>query len=175
LRDSGIEIRGVVGPLCTMSYNRETKCLSLPKIRIFDETVPFVRNMARYEQYSDIQACNTMFHDYVILMLDLIETPEDLKILTDRGVIRNGCGIRGFETWKALDHGLIDRRSSKEHNRMKRDIRCGLKRHRFWSEFKTLFFSRPWYTLSALAVTLVTAATLIQTYAAAIGSNGMKP
>jgi hypothetical protein len=48
-------------------------------------------------------------------------------------------------------------------------------RHRLWSEFKTLFLSRPWYTISVIAVTLVTVATLIQTYAAVIGSNKMKP
>jgi hypothetical protein len=59
---------------------------------------------------------------------------------------------------------------------MKRDIisRCRL-RHRLWSEFQTLFFSRPCYTISAFTVTLMTLATMIQTYAAVIGSNRMKP
>jgi hypothetical protein len=128
LRNSGIQIEGVVGPLCTMSYNKDTKCLSLPKMKIFDQTVAFVRNMAQYEEYSHSRNC--MFHDYVLLMLDLIETPEDLTILTDHGVIHNGCGFRGFEMWKALDQGLSFVDSSEEHNQMKRDInsRCKLKR-----------------------------------------------
>jgi hypothetical protein len=175
LKNSGIQIEGVVGPLCTMSYSKDTKCLSLPKMSIFDQTVPFFRNMAQYEEYSGSNKC--MFHDYVLLMLDLIETPEDLRILTDCGVIQNPSRIRGFEMWKALDQGLALIDSSEEHNQMKRDIRsrCKLRRHRLWSEFRTLFLSKPWLALSALAVTLVTVATLIQTYAAVIGSDGMKP
>jgi hypothetical protein len=174
LRDSGIKIVGVVGALCTMSYNKETRCLTLPKMKIFDQTVPFVRNMARYEEYSDDDKC--MFHDYVLFMLDLIETPEDLRFLTDCDVIHNECGVRGFEMWTGLEQGITAVPSSKEHNEMKGAInrRCKLRQHRFWSELRTLFLSRPWYTLFALAVALITVGTLIQTYAAVIGSDGMK-
>jgi hypothetical protein len=174
LKDCGIKIQGVGGPLCIMSYKKRTKCLTLPKMAISNGAVLFVRNMARYEQY--FRSMNCMFHDYLFLMLDLIVTWEDLKILTDCDVIPQGCGLTGFEMWKSLDPALGLIYSSKEHNQMKRDIisRCRL-RHRLWSEFKTLFLSRPWYTISVIAVTLVTVATLIQTYAAVIGSNKMKP
>jgi hypothetical protein len=173
LKESGIKIQGVVGPLCNMSYNKHTKCLTLPRMKIFEETVAFVRNMARYEQYSDSNSC--MFHDYVLLMLDLIQTQEDLTILTYCGVINNGSGIEGFELWKALDQGLLLRDSSTEHNQMKRDInsRCKLRRYRLW--WKLSMLTKRALVTSLSVGTLVTVATLIQTYVAVVGSNGMKP
>ena len=176
LKDSGIRIVGVAGPLCTMSYDVGKKCLYLPKMKLHDETVALVRNLARYEEYY-LGGEKCMFHDYVFLMFDLIETNQDIQLLTQCKAIHNGCGNRAFEMWSALNEGILKRRSSKEHNEMKRNIerRCKLKRYRLWSEFKTLFFSRPWLTLSTIAVVVVTIATLLQTYTAIIGSNRMKP
>ena len=176
LKQSGIKIVGVTSPLYTMSYDTKTKQLSLPKMRMYDETVALVRNIARYEEYSQEDKC--MFHDYIFFMLDLIDTAQDFKFLSTKcGVIDNECGSRGFEMWNALNQNLAILPSSKEHNAMKEAInkRYKLHRYRMWSEFKTLFLSRPWLTVSAIAAILVTVATLIQTYAGVINTNGMKP
>ena len=176
MKQSGIEIVGITGPLCTMSYDTKTKRLSLPKMKMYDETVALVRNIERYEAESKNRKC--MFHDYLFLMLDLIVTNEDFEFLSaECGVIDNGCGSRGFEMWTALNVHVTVVSSSKDHNEMKEAInkRCKLRRYRMWSEFRTRFLSKPWFTLSAIAAILVTVATLIQTYAAVIGTNGMQP
>ena len=173
LRESGIRIKGVPEmPLCTMSD--EGHYLSLPRMNIYDSTISFIRNMGIYEEQ---QAGKCMFHDYVLLLLDLIKTSADLELLIDKGVVYNACGVKAFDKWTALEQGLSEVKSSREHHQMKAAIkkRCEYKRYRLWSEFNARFCSRPWLVLSTIAVVLVTLATLIQTYATIIETDRMKP
>ncbi|KAG0623991.1 hypothetical protein M758_3G215900 [Ceratodon purpureus] len=174
LKHAGVKIEGVGKPLCTMSYNKMSKSLILPKMNIYDETIAFIRNMARYAL--NVKG-SSMYLDYIFVMLDLIKTPDDMDHLIKCGVIDNGCGSRAFEKWQPLNEGIIYLRSSSEHNAMKEDInrRYDQKLPKLWREFRTLFCSRPWLVVPVIAATLVTIATLIQTYTAVTGSDRMMP
>lgn len=71
LRASGIEKRGLPfgnAPLCKMSFNND--CLFLPRMKLYDSTILFIRNMAKYEELNVLGNC--MFHDYILLKKDLI-------------------------------------------------------------------------------------------------------
>jgi len=173
LMASGIKIKGQPKPLCTMSY--ENKCLSLPKMKLYDDTTSFIRNMAYYEVNFVKGGC--LFHDYVNLIKDLIKTPGDLEVLIEAKVIENGCGERAIHILRALDEGFVAVASSTKHYEMIERIerRCRRRRYRLWSEFKEQFCSKPWVVMSTIAITLVTLATLLQTYTAIIGSDRMKP
>ncbi|KAG0584526.1 hypothetical protein KC19_3G215400 [Ceratodon purpureus] len=176
LKHAGVKIEGVGKPLCTMSYNKTSKSLILPKMKIYDDTFAFIRNMARYALL-DVKA-SSMYLDYISIMLDLIKTPDDMDYLIKCGVIHNECGSRTFEMWQPLDKGLLLLPySTREVNAMKDDInrRYDQKLPKLSREFRTLFCSRPWLVVPVIAATLVTIATLIQTYTAVIGSDRMMP
>lgn len=174
LRSSGIAIKGVAGPLELLSY--EDACLCLPKMEMTDETMGVARNIAWYE-YTQKGHC--MFLDYIFLMEDLIQTHMDFDILVDCGVFSK-CGVpaaTAVAPWRQIGQGLLRRFSSKQHHDMKYNIvkRCKLRRYRLWDAFQIEFCSKPWVLISVFTVALVSAATLIQTYVAVIGSNRMKP
>ena len=173
LRCSGITIDGIAGPLELLSY--KDGCLFLPKMIMGDETLGVARNIAWYE-YTREDHC--IFIDYIHLMEDLIQTPMDFEILVECGVFH--CAVQtaiAVEYWRQVGQGLLMPNSSEEHHDMKEGIvqRCKLRRHKLWDAFQIEFCSKPWVVISVFTVTLVSVATLIQTYVAVIGSDGMKP
>ncbi|KAJ7526221.1 hypothetical protein O6H91_17G088800 [Diphasiastrum complanatum] len=175
LKASGIEIRAVSGTLDDIAF--QNGCLCLPVIIMGDLTGPILRNIALYEALYKTPAC--MFGDYVQLMLDLIGGPNDVKLLTKHGVLVNHLGndTKVFQVWNDLEEALDIIPSSDAFHEMKAEIvkHCKSKKNVMLAEFKLLFCSRPWYAISALAVSIVTIATCIQTYTAIIGSDHMRP
>jgi hypothetical protein len=173
LRCSGITIEGIEGPLELLSY--KDGCLFVPKMNMFDDTLGVARNLAWYET---TRKGHCIFCDYILLMRDLIQTPMDFEVLVECGVFQ--CGVQtaiAVEDWRQVGKGLLMGNSSKEHHKMKEHIveRCQLRRYKLWDAFQLEYCSKPWVMISVFTVTLVSVATLIQTYVAVIGSDGMKP
>ena len=173
LRCSGITIEGIAGPLELLSY--KDGCLFLPKMNMADDTLGVARNIAWHE-YTREDHC--IFVDYILFMGNLIQTPVDFEILVECGVFH--CGVHtalAVDDWRQVGKGLLMVNSSKEHHDMKETFvkRCKLRRHKLWDAFRIEFCSKPWVMVSVFTVTLVSVATLIQTYVAVISSAGMKP
>jgi len=173
LRCSGITIEGIEGPLELLSY--KDGCLVVPKIIMGDDTLGVARNIAWYETTREHHC---IFVDYILFMRDLIQTPMDFEILVECGVFN--CAVQtsiAVEDWRQVGKGLLMPKSSEEHHKMKESIvkRCQLRRYKLWDAFQIEFCSKPWVMISVFTVTLVSVATLIQTYVAVIGCDGMKP
>ncbi len=90
---------------------------------------------------------------------------------------RVGPEMAVLDMWRRLNKELWGDNASKSTIEVAENLNkhCKSRKNPIITEFSQLFFSRPWYVVSAIAVTLITLATLIQTYASVIGSNKMRP
>jgi len=112
-------------------------------------------------------------------MADLIGSVDDVRLLIKHGVIKTHLRpeMAVLDMWRSLNEGLWYSYVSKSTIEVAENLykHCKARKNVTISEFFQLFCSRPWYAESAIAVTLVTLATLVQTYTAVIGSNKMRP
>jgi hypothetical protein len=173
----GIKIKAVTGTLKTVSF--QGGCLSLPIIEIGDEFETLFRNLAIYEYFSLYFESDCTVGGYIQLMADLIGSPDDVRLLIKHGVFINRLGpeMAVLDMWRSLNNGLCCGYVSKSTIEVAKNLNkyCKSTKNVIITEFSRLFCSRPWYVVSAIAVTLVTLATLIQTYTSVIGSNKMRP
>jgi hypothetical protein len=174
---AGIQIKGVPGTLNMVSF--QGGCLSLPILHIYDEFETIFRNLAIYEYFSLERGSHCTVGGYIQLMADLIGSPDDVRLLIKDGVFINRLGpeMAVVDMWRSLNTGIWYGDVSKSTIEVAENLNkhCKSMKNVIITEFSHLFCSRPWYVLSAIAVTLVTLATLIQTYALVIGSNKMLP
>ncbi len=174
---AGIKIKGVPGTLNMVSF--QGGCLSLPIICMTDKFETLFRNLAIYESFSLERVSHCTITGYVLLMENLIGNLDDVKLLIKHGVIISYVGPETvvLDTWRSLTKGLWHGKVSASLNKVGEKINkhCKSRKNVIITEFSQLFCSRPWYVVSAIAVTLVTLATLIQTYTSVIGSNKMRP
>jgi hypothetical protein len=112
-------------------------------------------------------------------MGDLIKSLDDVRLLIKHGVFINCVGpeMAVLDLWRGLNKGLWYGNVPKSTIEVAENLNkhCKSRKNVIITEFSQLFCSRPWYVVSAIAVTLVTLATLIQTYTSVIGSNKMRP
>ncbi|KAH8972009.1 hypothetical protein BDL97_02G172100 [Sphagnum fallax] len=174
---AGIKIKGVPGTLNMVSFQGGR--LSLPVIDIDDGFETLFRNLAIYESFSLEHESQRTLGGYIQLMADLIGSLDDVRLLIKHGVFINYLGpeMAVLDMWRSLNKGLWGGDVSKSTIEVAENLNkhCKSNKNVIITEFSHLFCSRPWYVVSAIAVTLVTLATLIQTYTAVIGSNKMRP
>jgi len=177
LKLAGIKIKAVPGTLSVVSF--QGGCLFLPIIYIDDGFETLFRNLAIYEYFSLQDASHCTVSGYIRLMEDLIGSLDDVRLLIKHGVLKNNVGpdMAVLDMWRSLDKELCFGPVSKSTIEVAKNLNkhCISRKNVIITEFSELFCSRPWYVVSAIAVTLVTLATLIQTYTSVIGSNKMRP
>ncbi len=120
------------------------------------------------------------FMDYLLLMSQLIKTPEDVSYLVDCGVIRTYLGTqqRIFQMWERLQSAVSYPTYSNEYteNIVKLiNTHCASKLNVMRTDFYNTFCSKPWLVISVISAIILLVATLIQTYVAVIGSDKMQP
>ncbi|CAK9216801.1 unnamed protein product [Sphagnum troendelagicum] len=174
---AGIKIKALPGTLNMVSF--QGGCLSLPIIQIDDTFETLFRNLAVYEHFSLDRESHCTVGGYIQLMAGLIGSVDDVGVLIKHGVFINTVGpeMAVLDMWRSLNKGLWLGGVSKSTIEVAENLNkhCKSRKNVLITEFSHLFCSRPWYVVSAIAVTLVTLATLIQTYTAVIGSNKMRP
>jgi hypothetical protein len=177
LKLAGIKIKAVPSTLNMVSF--QGGCLSLPIIQITDGFDTLFRNLAVYEYFSLRHESHCTITGYLLLMADLIGSLDDVRLLIKHGVVINFLGpeMAVLDMWRSLNKGLWFGNVSKSTIEVAENLNkhCKARKNVIITEFSQLFCSRPWYVVSAIAITLVTLATLIQTYTSVIGSNHMRP
>ena len=177
LEACGVRIKGK-DFTCFEDISFERGCLTIPFLRIYDETARYLRNLVVHEDltYGASRGCA---RSYTSLMDNLMKTTEDIELLVKWGVIEVYAGTHDnvLDKWKTILCNVIDPRLTKEFSLTLTKVNkyVGQRRNKLRFEFVKLFCSRPWIILSVIAATLLTIATLIQTYVNVIGSNGMQP
>ena len=158
------------------NFSFQSRCLQIPYNYLYDGTEQRFRNLVLYEVLKN-DGQSTM-RSYALLMGDLIRTEEDEQILVDAGVIRNGLDhSNAHRMWKEIHRNVEPPRITKALSATLESIHdfAGSRRNSYWVEFKERHCSRPWFCLSAFAVTLVTICAAIQTYVAVFNSHHMRP
>ena len=166
----GISFKPFKSGTSVMKYHGRKLQLHLPRLIVYEGTEDVLRNLIAYEQASKEGGEFTM---YVVIMDSLIDTTEDLAILTKARVIVNHLGSdqKLVKMWNKMCKNVVTIRSCKRLDDMTHNI---LKHYReplrsMYVEFREKFFSRPWLTASVISAILLLVLTLLQTVYAIVG------
>ncbi|KAL2630397.1 hypothetical protein R1flu_015083 [Riccia fluitans] len=141
--------------------------LRLPIFLINHEVESLLRNLIALERIkSDNPFTETPLASFIKLMDNLIDTAEDVLLLTEAGVLVHHLGSDEAvaEMWNELGSGLRHYPSYRwaemitNINLIVRD-----KRRLQWIEFKRKHMSRPWLVFGTFIAVIVVSATIIQT------------
>ena len=165
----GISFKAYKSGTSVIKYNGKKLQLDLPRLVVYEGTEDVLRNLIAYEQTSKEGGEFTM---YAVIMDSLIDTTEDLAILTKARVIVNHLGSDDelVKMWNNMSKNVTIR-SCKRWDDMTRNV---LKHYRdplssMYVEFHEKFFSRPWLTTSVIAAILILILTLLQTIYTILG------
>jgi len=176
LKKAGLQIKGIPGMVNEVAF--KDSCLYLPIMSQVCDIESYIFNMAAYEYWSTSPPFP--FMDYVLLLSQLIKTPEDVSYLVDCDVIRTHLGTQQsiFQMWERLQIGIWYPPYSNQYrvdivDPINRHCASALNKMRF--EFYDTFCSKPWLLISVISAIILLVATLIQTYVLVTGSYKMQP
>ena len=158
----GIRVKACEGNISVIKYHPTKLQLDLPRLVVHNGTEDVLRNLLAYEQTSKAGGEFTM---YAVIMDSLIDTPEDLAILTKARVIDNHLGDDKslVKMWNKLCTNIVIRSCGRWDN-----MKCNVMQHyhspwrSMYVEFREKYFSRPWLTASVIAGVLLLLVTLVQ-------------
>ncbi|CAK9181080.1 unnamed protein product [Ilex paraguariensis] len=165
LREAGIKFKKATanGPLFDIKF--EKGIMTIPPLEIDDSTEWFFRNMIAYEQYNQGTE-PTYVTDYVIFIDYLIDSPKDVKILCDCGVIDNFLG----------DDTMISNMFNKMTNHVNtsptrfcyRNVfidvneHCGHHWNTWMADLRHNYFNTPWSIISVVCAFILMVFAMIQ-------------
>jgi hypothetical protein len=167
LKKAGIQIQGIPGMVQQVAF--KDGCLFLPIISQTEREESYIcNNMAAYAIWNT--SAPFPFMDYLVLMSQLIKTPENVSYLVDCDVIRTYVGTqqRIFQMWERLQIGLWFPTYSDEY--IEKTVKpiiinrhCASTLNVMGTDFYNTFCSKPWVVISVISAIIFLVATLIQT------------
>ncbi|XWS30481.1 hypothetical protein CRYUN_Cryun24cG0121200 [Craigia yunnanensis] len=162
IKQAGIKFRKVASS-SILDIRFSNGILEMPSLLIQETTETIFRNLISFEQcYPN---CTPRVTSYAILLSHLINTPKDLDILCDTGIIDNWMiPENSIKFFKTLYHDSY----VKEFNylRLCEQVNgyCHHWRSRWHAFSKQNYFGKPWAIVSEFAVATLLILTFIQTY-----------
>ncbi|KAJ4722915.1 hypothetical protein OWV82_006346 [Melia azedarach] len=164
LKEAGIKFMEVKGDsLFDIRFDNGT--LQIPRLIIEDDTESFLRNLIVYEQFSRDDNLNYVV-DYMNFMDCLINSPKDVELLCQHGIIHNWLG--DDEVVANMFNRLGDFVMVSDHNYYS-EIFCNVNKHcgRRWNKWmahlRHKYFNNPWALISFLAALSLLLLTSAQT------------
>ena len=165
----GISFKPFKSGTSVMKYHGRKLQLHLPRLIVYEGTEDVLRNLIAYEQASKEGGEFTM---YAVIMDSLIDTTEDLAILTKARVIVNHLGSdqKLANMWNNMCENVTIR-SCGRWDKMTCEVLHDYENpwRRMYVEFHEKFFSRPWLTTSVIDAILILILTLLQTVYTILG------
>ena len=163
LSKAGISFKACEGNISVIKYDKRKLQLHLPRLIVYDGTEDVLRNLLAYEQtFKD----GGEFTIYVAIMDSLIDTQEDLAILTKAKVIQNHLGSdeKLLQMWNNMCTNVYYD-PCKEWEEMIQEINGhnSTRWRRLYTEFHQMYLSRPWLMASVIAAFLLLLASIFQT------------
>lgn len=162
LRNVGIKFKKCVG-INNIKFDENSATMFLPSIMVVDSTEFFFRNLIAFEMCKPSQNKVTC---YASIMDKLIDSKEDVALLSEMGIITNyiGCDADVAELFNGLCNGvvsdvegafpkLIPKLNSHYKNKVKVRIAELMKEH----------FSSPWRALALVGAIVILLLTFMQT------------
>lgn len=165
LQEVGIRFQKAEGTSGFMDITFVNGVLRIPPLNIFDETESQFRNLIAYEQY--LPDCEARYvSDYTFFMNCLINTPEDVRLLRNYGIIGNWLGDDKeiCEMFNRLGKNILtSTKFSYSHifNAVNWEFQ---RRSNSWiTNLRRNYFGSPWSVISLLAAFALLILTLLQT------------
>lgn len=162
LHEAGVKFK-VSSSKCLLDIRFTGSELQIPKLNLEDDSETFFRNLLAFE----VCHCDseTYVTDYIDLMDGLINTPADVELLVQNGIITNCLGENVAVS--ALFNSLLKQVNvrSSYYGNLCRDLNayCNVPRNRWKAILKRDYCSTPWLILSVVAAAILLILTLLQT------------
>lgn len=136
--------------------------LFLPAFSVFDETEILLRNLLTFEY---VVKRDNVFLSYIHLMDNLINTEQDVKLMIERGVLKNnsvGSDEALPKMWNTMLTGVVIT-LSKDYQEVFDQItkHYDKKSNKLMAEFRKLYLRRPWLFGGSVLLVLTALATII--------------
>ncbi|KAA8525404.1 hypothetical protein F0562_007259 [Nyssa sinensis] len=164
LHEAGVKFK-VGSSKCLLDIKFKNGVLEMPCFKLYDSTIAIIRNLMALEQchYFD----DSYIIDYIFLLDCLINTPKDVDLLVQNGILMNWLG--DSETTATLFNKfcteIIYYNSNFYFSRLCEDLNAYYKvpRHMWKATLKRDYFSTPWRIASTIAATILLVLTFVQT------------
>ena len=160
------------GNTSVIKYDKRKSRLYLPRLVLYHGTEDKLRNILAHEQISR-EDDRGMVYGYAMIMDSLIDTQEDIAVLTRAKVLENHLGSdeRLVQMWNEMCINISEGSYPKEFESMIKEIMEHYRNHWrvLYVEFCAKFCSRPWLWMSAMAAGILLTLSLVQTVFTILG------
>ncbi|KAE8731881.1 Detected protein of unknown function [Hibiscus syriacus] len=165
LEEYGIEFKTIEGN-SMFDIRFENKTLCIPKIVINDYTESFLRNHIAFEQLFVSDRDLHHASDYMMFIDSLIDSPKDVEILRQNGILDNMLG--DDEAVAAMINSLgiyVMNSQNFYYSGVFNDVNeyCSKAWNKWMANLKHNYFNNPWSLISLLAAALLLLLTVLQT------------
>ncbi|CAL5355332.1 unnamed protein product [Camellia sinensis] len=164
LHKAGVKFEVGSSSECLLDIQFNKGVLKIPHLCITDNTEQLLRNIIALEWY--LHGQNSYIIDYVGFMENLIDTPEDVKILEKNGILEHWLGDKSAVS--NLFNNLTTHVPMKSSNYYFYGISehlnsyCKVPWHNWKATLKRDYFSSPWRVASTVAAIVLLMLTFIQ-------------
>ncbi|KAF3777325.1 UPF0481 protein [Nymphaea thermarum] len=149
--EAGIEFRKRTGSGLEITFDERNGVLTLPYIDMDDYTAPIYMNLIAFERMHLNAAELHEVTSYIAFMYNLIDTAEDVRLLSSQGVLRNQLG--SDEDAAAVFNNLADGITYWPDDYLQEQLRTYVASD--WNapraDLKHHYFKNPWSILSVFA------------------------
>ncbi|XP_078161088.1 UPF0481 protein At3g47200-like [Carex rostrata] len=166
LKQKGVKFTPKSNPKHMLDISFEYGVLKIPSLKITDATKPFFTNLLAFEQ-SKYGKENSPFTSVVIFFDNLVNTPNDVTILQDCGIVENCLGSEEALTHfinQVTEGGIL--LEGHYLAELKREVNryIGSSWNRQRANLIRNYFSSPWATISLIAAFILLVLTLVQSF-----------
>ncbi|XP_078161198.1 UPF0481 protein At3g47200-like [Carex rostrata] len=170
LKEAGLKFTPKCNPKHMLDISFEYGVLKIPRLYIIDDTKPIFANLLAFE-HSKYGKENKPFTRFVAFLDNLVNTPNDVTILQECGIIENWLGSEEDLTHfinKATEGTAFsaDHYLAELYTEVNRYIGSSWNRQR--ANLIRDYFSSPWAAISLIAAFMLLILTLVQSFFAVL-------
>ncbi|XP_010030554.2 UPF0481 protein At3g47200-like [Eucalyptus grandis] len=170
LRKGGIKFRkGETDRLWDIQFKGGT--LKIPQLLVHDGTRSLFLNLIAFEQCHI--NCTKVITSYIIFMVNLINSPEDVGHLHECGIIEDwlGSNIEVADLFNQLSKEVLFDINDSYLYKVAEEVNTysSYKRHHWIASLKLEYFDNPWSIISLIAAFILLVLTFTQTFYGAYG------
>lgn len=164
LDKKGVKFAAYAGPLHEIRFDRNTGTFHLPTIEINERTDAVMRNLMAFELFG-CQGQAKPMKCYVKLMDQLINTAEDVEVLSRSGIVNHHLGSdqEVADIWNKMRKGHDPNGKYGPIDSAINEVINFYGSYRIWfSEGVKFFFSKPWKIVSLFAGCIFVITAIVQ-------------
>ncbi|KAA8525424.1 hypothetical protein F0562_007273 [Nyssa sinensis] len=174
LHEAGVKFK-VGSSTCLLDIKFSKGVLEIPCFKIEDRTIPYIRNLMALELC--LYPRDSYIIDYIVFMDYLINTPKDIDLLVQKGILEHWLGDSGAAAtfFNSLCTEITMSLENFYFSSPCVDLNAYYKvpRHKWKATLKREYFNSPWRTASTTAAIILLVLTFIQTICSILPLKGV--